>query len=76
LEQDALRAEELTVAEKQKHMEVALRYTLPVPKDKVDEDLISEMAAVVGEVLKSVDGGDELLAAIYDGWKPVIAKRM
>ena len=47
---EALRAEELTVAEKQKHMEVALRYTLPVPKNTVDED---SMEAVV-------TGGTEL----------------
>ena len=54
-------------------LEIASKYGL---NDTVEEDFVREMAAVVGEVLKQAEGGDELLDAIYEGWKPVIAKRL
>ncbi len=34
------------------------------------------LAAAVGQVLKPVDGGDELLEQIFDKWRPLIAKRL
>ena len=35
-----------------------------------------ELIAVVGQVLKPVDGGDELLEQVFAGLNPVIAKRL
>ena len=41
-----------------------------------DEDFVGELIAVVGQVLKPVDGGDELLEQVFEGLTPVIAKRL
>ena len=56
-----------------KAIDICAKYGL---NDKLDEDLVRELAAVVGRVLKSVEGGDELLDQVFAGWKPVIAKRL
>jgi len=67
---------DLTFAEVVKYGEFCARFTVPVPKDGVDKDLVRDMAAVVGQVLKPLDNGDELLAQIHELWKPVIGKRL
>ncbi len=45
-------------------------------RERLDEDLAHEMAAVAGEVLKRLPDGDELLNQLYEAWKPVIARRL
>ncbi|MDA1104650.1 MAG: hypothetical protein O2956_13760 [Gemmatimonadetes bacterium] len=57
-------------------LDVLGRIGLSDDGDKVNEDLVREMAGVVRGVLQSAPDGDKLLEAIYEGWKPVIAKRL
>ena len=70
---DYVKGEKGKPADTLKAIDIAAKYGL---NDKVDEDFVREMAAVVGEVLKSVPNGDDLLNQIYEAWKPVIAKRL
>ena len=58
-----------------KAIDLCARYGLGL-NDKFDEDFLRELAAAVGQVLKPVEGGDELLDQIFDKWRPLIAKRL
>jgi len=71
--QDYATGEKGKPADTLKAIDICARYGL---NDKLDEDLIRELVAVVGRVLKPVDGGDELLEQVFKGWKPVIAERL
>ena len=45
-------------------------------KDKVEEDLVKEMAREVGAVLRPLPNGEELLKKIHEQWLPIVAKRI
>ena len=52
------------------------KYTVPVPKEIVDESFLRELAEVVAAVLAPHPDGEDLIQAINDGWTPIVGSRM
>ncbi len=73
---EALRDNKLTVTEKQRHIEMSLRYTLPVPKAGYDKDLVDRLWEATALVLDQVADGESLAAEIQNGWVPILARKM
>ena len=74
----ALQDESLTVDQKLKYTAIALRYTVPVPRDisGYDEDLVSDLSNAIRQVLAGHPDAEELLTKIRDVWIPILAKKI